>query len=137
VSGQPSRRAGSLGRATGCFPGRRSAESRPAGREEGGHMAVYVGQRLVTLVPILLGVSLLVFGLMRLIPGAPVRVLLGMEVGADAIDQARHEYGLDQPLPVQYLAWLGRAVRGDFGTSLITHQRVGETILQKLPATVE
>lgn len=100
-------------------------------------MTTYILQRCVALIPILFGVSVLVFILMRLAPGDPVRTMLGMEVSQAEIDQVREAYGLNQPLPIQYLGWLSRAVRGDFGISIVTKQRVGEIMLEKLPATLE
>ena len=100
-------------------------------------MGIYILRRLAVLVPTLFGVSLLVFTLMRLIPGDPVQTMLGMEVSGEAVEAVRAQYGLDQPLPIQYFRWLGRAVQGDLGMSIITKKRVSEIMLEKLPATLE
>jgi len=103
-------------------------------------MLSYLGRRLITVfLPTLLGISLLVFGAMHAIPGNFVDVMLG--VGPDVSDEQREaiarSYGLDKPVPVQYVLWLGNALRGDLGTSLRTDQPVAEVILDRLPATLE
>jgi len=103
-------------------------------------MISYLGRRLITVfLPTLLGISLLVFGAMHAIPGNFVDVMLG--VGPDVSDEQREaiarSYGLDKPVPVQYVVWLGNALRGDLGTSLRTGQPVGDVILDRLPATLE
>ena len=103
-------------------------------------MLPYLARRLVTVfLPTLLGMSILVFGAMRLIPGDFVDVLIG--VGPDVSDERRAEiarsYGLDAPVPVQYLRWLGNVMTGDLGTSLRSGNPVSEEILQRLPVTLE
>jgi peptide/nickel transport system permease protein len=103
-------------------------------------MLPYLARRLVTVfLPTLLGMSILVFGAMRLIPGDFVDVLIG--VGPDVSDEQRDEiarsYGLDAPLPVQYLRWLGNVLTGDLGTSLRSGNPVSEEIMQRLPVTLE
>jgi len=103
-------------------------------------MLSYLARRLLTVfLPTLLGVSILVFGAMRLIPGNFVDIMLGL--GADVSPEQRaaiaRSYGLDRPLPVQYLIWLGNAVRGDLGTSLRTGEPVATIIRQRLPVTLE
>jgi peptide/nickel transport system permease protein len=74
---------------------------------------------------------------MRLAPGDPVLVYAGEERDPESLEYLRKLYGLDQPLPVQYVVWLEHAVQGDLGRSLRTRQRVGEAIIQRLPATLE
>ena len=103
-------------------------------------MLTYLARRIVLVVlPTLLGISLLVFGAMRLIPGSFVDVLIG--IGPDVSEEQREaiarSYGLDAPAPVQYLRWLGRTLRGDMGTSLRTGDPVERMILDRLPATLE
>lgn len=103
-------------------------------------MLSYLVRRLVTVfLPTLLGISLLVFGAMRLIPGNFVDIMLGL--GADVSVEQRaaitRSYGLDQPLPVQYVIWLGNAARGDLGTSLRTGEPVTTIIRSRLPVTLE
>ncbi len=79
----------------------------------------FVARRVLFLVPLLLGLSIIMFGLIHAAPGDPVVALLGPQAAANPefIEQARRNLGLDQPLPVQYLRWLGNLVRGDLGTA--------------------
>jgi peptide/nickel transport system permease protein len=100
-------------------------------------MARYVVRRLVLMVPVAFLVTIIAFGLVRLAPGDPVLMFAGEERDPETLAQIRRSLGLDQPLPVQYVAWLGRAVQGDFGRSLRTRQRVSEAIVERLPATLE
>lgn len=100
-------------------------------------MIAYIIRRLLLMIPVALLVSVIIFTLLRLTPGDPVRTLLGEEPDPATIAAVRHEYGLDRPLPVQYLSWLGRLVQGDMGRSLRTRQPVREAILERLPATIE
>ena len=100
-------------------------------------MWTYVGRRLVQLVPVLFGVSLLVFFGMHLIPGDVALLLLGDKGSAENLERLRHQLGLDQPVYVQYLRFVGNAVQGDFGVSLRTQQPVIWEIRQALPVTIE
>jgi len=79
----------------------------------------FVARRVLFLVPLLLGLSIIMFGLIHAAPGDPVIALLGPQAAANPqfIEQARRNLGLDEPLPVQYLRWLGKLVRGDLGTA--------------------
>jgi peptide/nickel transport system permease protein len=88
-------------------------------------------------VPVILGISAIVFGLSHLIPGDPVTVLLGQEATPAEAARLRSVLGLDQPLPVQYVLWLGRAVRGDLGTTLFGGQTVTDLLRTAVPATLE
>jgi peptide/nickel transport system permease protein len=97
----------------------------------------YVVRRLVLMVPVALLVTMIAFGLLRLAPGDPVLMYVGEERDPQLIEQTRHSLGLDQPLPVQYVAWLTHALGGDFGRSIRTHEQVRDTIVQRLPATLE
>ena len=97
----------------------------------------FVVRRLVLSIPILLLVSIMVFGLIHLIPGDPARVILGQEATPEAIAGLRHELGLDRPLIVQYLTWLGNVLRGDLGRSLADRSPVIEQIKLRLPVTLE
>src|SRR5438132_12660872 len=100
-------------------------------------MLKYVARRLGQLVPVLLGMSILVFFGMHLIPGDVAQLLLG-DKGTEAdLARLRHQLGLDQPVPVQYLGFLGGALVGDFGVSLRTRQSAIWEIGQALPATLE
>jgi peptide/nickel transport system permease protein len=97
----------------------------------------FVVRRIVLMVPVAFLVTVIAFGLLRLAPGDPVLTFAGEERDPETLNQIRRSLGLDQPLPVQYVAWLGHAVQGDFGRSIRTRQRVGEAIVERLPATLE
>ncbi|HLT20503.1 MAG TPA: ABC transporter permease [Thermomicrobiales bacterium] len=99
-------------------------------------MRDYVLRRLVQLPIVLLFLSVIVFGVLRLIPGDPTAIRLGMESTEEGREQVRREMGLDKPLVVQYGIWLRDVTTGDFGTSWVSRQSVSSLILQKLPATV-
>ena len=81
-------------------------------------MTRYIAQRVLSLIPVLFGVTLLVFLVMQLAPGDPAQIMLGPKATQTSLTQLRHELGLDQPLHVQYLRWLGRVLRGDWGRSI-------------------
>ena len=81
--------------------------------------------------------SLIVFAGVRMIPGDPARVLAGTDADAAGLEEIREKYGLNAPLPLQYVRWLGLAVRGDLGESIRTRQSVAGTVATKLPITVE
>ena len=100
-------------------------------------MLRFVVRRLLLLVPILLGLSILVFAWIRALPGGPAEALLGERATAESIAQIEKQYGLDKPLPVQYVSYLKTVVQGDFGTSITTRQPVTEEIKRRFPATVE
>jgi peptide/nickel transport system permease protein len=97
----------------------------------------FVVRRLVLSIPILLLVTIMVFGLIHLIPGDPATVILGQEATPETKAALRHDLGLDQPLIVQYLTWLGNVLRGDLGRSLVDHTPVAEQIKLRLPITLE
>ena len=82
-------------------------------------------------------ISLIVFAGVRMIPGDPARVLAGTDADAAGLEEIREKYGLNAPLPVQYLRWIGLAVRGDLGESIRTRQSVAGTVAKKLPITLE
>jgi len=88
------------------------------------------------MIPVALLVTVIVFALIRLSPGDPVLVYAGEEKDPVALDALRREYGLDQPMPVQYASWLTHALRGDLGRSLRTRQPVTEAIIERIPATL-
>src|SRR2546423_2012881 len=89
------------------------------------------------LVPILLGLSFLVFFWLRALPGDPAQSLLGERATAQSVAAVRHAYGLDKPLIVQYWTFLNHAVRLDFGNSIYTHCTVSFEIQHRFPATIE
>ncbi|TMF79845.1 MAG: ABC transporter permease [Chloroflexi bacterium] len=89
------------------------------------------------MIPVAFLVSAIVFVLLRITPGDPVLVYAGEERDPVALEALRHEYGLDQPLPLQYVVWVEHAIRGDLGRSLRTRQPVTQAILERLPKTLE
>jgi peptide/nickel transport system permease protein len=100
-------------------------------------MFAYFIRRLVTVLPTLLFVSMLIFGLQQLLPGDPAQILAGEDQNPELIAQLREKMHLDKPLPVQYGYWIGSVLQGDLGESARTGQPVLELILQKLPVTVQ
>lgn len=100
-------------------------------------MLQYITRRLVSLLFILLGVSVLVFALVHLAPGDPVRIMLGEEATVEDVERLNRIYGFDRPLPEQYFLWLGKAVQGDLGVSIRRQLPVSEMIAERLPATIE
>ena len=102
-------------------------------------MGRYVIRRLIQMVPLLLGISLLIFLLIQAAPGGPEAVFLERSTFVDpaAIESFRQRLGLDQPLHIQYLRWLGAVLTGDFGVSYGTGRPVLETVLERVPATLE
>lgn len=100
-------------------------------------MVPYITRRICLLVYVLLGVSLTIFLLMRLIPGDPALVMLGERATAERIVEVRRGLGLEQPLAVQYLIYLKNLLTGNLGRSIHTNTRVAEELLQRFPATIE
>jgi peptide/nickel transport system permease protein len=96
----------------------------------------YVVRRLIQLVPIVLGVTVLVFFLIHLVPGDPAKTILGNHATPQKVALLHHEWGLDKPLPVQYWKFLGRMVRGDLGSSLFYSVPAGRLVVQRLPPTL-
>jgi peptide/nickel transport system permease protein/oligopeptide transport system permease protein len=97
----------------------------------------YVARRLVAAVPTLLGVSAVVFLMVRLLPGDPARVVAGLLASEADVEQIRHQLGLDQPALIQYAVFLGRLAHFDLGISARTGQPVMSEILARLPGTAE
>jgi peptide/nickel transport system permease protein len=100
-------------------------------------MARFIIQRLLLLIPTLLGVLTIVFFMTALSPGDPARVMLGERANAEQLEQLREDLGLNQPLGEQYFIYLNRALRLDFGKSIKSGRPVMEEIREHLPATVE
>ena len=100
-------------------------------------MWVYAARRLLLAIPLLFGMSLLVFGLMRLVPGDPAVVVLGYKATPEGVKALREAFHLDEPLPQQYLRWLAGVVRGDFGLDFRQNEPIGRMILDRLPVTIE
>jgi len=96
-------------------------------------MLAYISRRVLLALPTLFLVSVIVFGLMRLIPGDPAVVLLGEQADPASVAALHEEMGLNRPLPAQYLTWLAHAARGDLGTSIETHESVRSMIADRFP----
>ncbi|MDQ4030446.1 MAG: ABC transporter permease [Actinomycetota bacterium] len=100
-------------------------------------MLRFVVRRLLLLVPILVGLSILVFLWIRALPGDPTAALLGERATEEAVAAIREQYGLDEPIHEQYYAYLKTLARGDFGVSVISRRPVWEEFKQRFPATIE
>jgi len=100
-------------------------------------MIRYILKRGLTIIPVLIGISMLVFAFVRLIPGDPATVMLGERATPEAVARVRAQLGLDKPLYEQYLIYVGKALRGDLGTSILRGDPVAQDILRRFAATVE
>ncbi len=100
-------------------------------------MLKFLGRRLLQGVFVILGLSILIFVISRIIPGDPARMALGPRATEEAVEQLREEMHLNDSIPKQYVFWLQGAVRGDFGRSVNTKRDVSEDIKDFLPATIE
>jgi len=102
-------------------------------------MARYLFRRLLYFVPVIFLVTVVVFSITMLLPGDPALAFLGEANIGDkvAYEAMRKELGLDRPLPVQYALWLGRALQGDLGRSIRTHEAVVDALVARLPVTIE
>jgi len=105
--------------------------------EVSNRVLAFLTRRVALMIPILLLVSIIAFSLIHLIPGDPALVILGPEAPRETVEALRKQLGLDRPLVVQYAAWLGSALQGDLGRSLVDRQPVRKLIGQRLPATLE
>jgi peptide/nickel transport system permease protein len=99
-------------------------------------LAGYAARRLLQMIPIALGVTLLVFFLIHLVPGDPARTMLGTHATPQRIALLHAEWGLDKPLPVQYWRFLERLVHGDLGSSLFYSVPAGRLVVERLPVTL-
>jgi peptide/nickel transport system permease protein len=100
-------------------------------------MREFLIKRFLLMIPTLLGITLVVYAVLLLLPGDPVDVILGQEYDARIAAQLRAEWGLDQPIVVQYAKWLWHVVQGDWGRSMFSRKPVFDEILAKLPLTLE
>jgi len=97
----------------------------------------YILRRLVAMVPVLLGVVIVVFIMIKLAPGDPAASLLGVQATPAELERVRHAMGLDRSWPEQFGIWLAGVARGDLGASYISKKPVGELIMTRLPVTIE
>ncbi len=100
-------------------------------------MGRYIIRRLLQAIPLLILVSIFMFTLIHLLPGGPDKLLFNPRLSAAGRAALRANFGLDDPLPLQYVKWLGRILVGDFGTSFTTNQPVSGIIAQRFPLTLE
>jgi len=100
-------------------------------------MPGFLARRVLIALPTIFLISVFVFALQHLLPGDPVLVMAGEERDPEVIEALREKYRLNDPIPVQYLAWAGNALQGDLGISLRTNQPVLELIGEKLPVTIQ
>ncbi len=99
-------------------------------------MLGYALRRLLYVVPISLGVTILVFALVHLAPGDPLNAVVAPDAPASVVAKLRADYGFDRPLPVQYAQWLGRAIRGDLGLSVVNSRPVLDQLIIAVPNTL-
>ena len=99
-------------------------------------MKIYLLKRVIQVVPVLFLIALMVFILLRLIPGDPVQIMVGDQADPAVLAAIRHEMGLDKPVMVQFFYWLARIAQGDFGQSTTYSMDVLELIWQRLPVTL-
>ena len=100
-------------------------------------MGAYVARRLVTLVPVMLGISIVVFLAINMVPGNAVQIMLGIEATPEMQAVLEHQLGLDRPVYVRYALWLGRLLRGDFGRSIVTGLPVSAEIASRFGVTLQ
>lgn len=100
-------------------------------------MGRFLLRRALEAVPTLIGVAVVIFVLVRVVPGDPIAMMVPPGASEADIAQLRALYGLDRSIPEQFAIWLGQAVQGDFGTSISLRQNVTELVLSRLPATLE
>ena len=100
-------------------------------------MLTFIGRRVLQLIPVLLGVSLVIFFMVRAIPGDPAQILLGQTATPEAVQEVRERLGLNEPVVVQYLLFLRDAATGDLGDSIVEGKPVTTVLLDKFPATLE
>ena len=96
----------------------------------------YIFRRLLFIIPVLLFVSLFSFSIIHITPGDPVELMVDPRMGEEAVEATRARLGLDQPLPLQYIMFMGRLFKGDLGRSLYTREPVFNMIMYRLPSTV-
>ena len=100
-------------------------------------MAACIGKKLLSMIPLALIVSIILFGLINLLPGNAAMAILGDSGNLEQIEQLEAELGLDQPVYIQYINWLKGVCTGDLGTSILTGQPVIDRIAERMPVTFE
>jgi len=97
----------------------------------------FVLRRLLQAIPTLLGISILIFAVIRLAPGDPVNLFFDPTIKGEDLERMRRQLGLDRPLYIQYIDWVTNLARGDFGRSFVTREPVLSRILERLPNTIQ
>ena len=100
-------------------------------------ISVYILRRVLQIIPVTLLVMVIIFFVFRLIPGDPVQFLVGRDPSPETVAAVTEKLGLDQPLPIQFLRWVGDALRGDLGNSYVNNLPVSQLVFEKFPATLE
>lgn len=96
----------------------------------------YTGRRLLQMIPVAVGATIIVFFMVHLIPGDPARTMLGVHATDQAVAQLHKEWGLDKPLPQQYVSFMGRLAHGDLGQSLFFRVPTRQLVIERLPTTL-
>ncbi len=100
-------------------------------------MFQYIIRRILLAIPVLFGIMLVTFALTRMIPGDPCRAMLGEKATADVCERFTKQYGLDKPIPVQFVIYMGKIIQGDFGSSIRFSRPVMLILAERLPMTIE
>jgi peptide/nickel transport system permease protein len=100
-------------------------------------MSKYIAQKLVSLIAVQFGITLIVFFMIRLVPGDIVDYIFGLYMGTERMNEIRALWGLDRPLLVQYGDWMGRLLQGDFGRSILTGRSITDDIAMRFPVTAQ
>ena len=98
-------------------------------------MLRYILKRLLMMIPVILGITFIIFAIMNFTPGDPAKLILGEEAPAEEVAKLRTELGLDDPFLVRFVRYVADAVRGDFGTSYRNRQPVFDEIFDRFPTT--
>src|SRR5690606_11635410 len=99
-------------------------------------MPAYILKRLIAVIPVLLGLSIIVFLVMAMIPGDPATAILGSYATPENVEKLNRDLGLDKPLPQQYLIWVGNMLQGDFGRSFTLNRPVLDEVIERFSATL-
>jgi peptide/nickel transport system permease protein len=100
-------------------------------------MKWYILKRLIQLIPVIIGVTIIAFSLIHIAPGDPARTMLGQHATEKELNEIRDKYGLDEPIYVQYGIWLNDVLHGDLGRSILTNNQVSDEIGERFPNTIE
>ncbi|MCI8515627.1 MAG: ABC transporter permease [Hungatella sp.] len=99
-------------------------------------MGKYIGKRIISMIPVLLGVSLIIFTILSFIPGDPARMILGDEAEEEAVQELRDDMGLNDPFVIRYVRYVKDLLKGDMGVSYVTNQPVSDEVFSRYPTTI-